>query len=336
MGSCGGRVKRTRELVKEDVAKVLQMLEQVRESDDKGRVIWRLGLVATWYFRQGYTLERRRAVLECYDEFQAAFGERLRWRVVEGGRVHLVAGLQSRDLSSYLQAPDFAYPESEKNWAILFHGGEQQEDASDVHIYGLGSSRVECESFPECLSYLTITVPLGFLTERPGAFPELVLRWSQRLQPFHGYGGIGIQIMHDDGLAGMHEKEVFAVAQRFPGLEVDYPMSHSLWTRQGIKGGNWLTVLSDHWVEKSGGVEKMRQALGTELFRVDEYPGGAVILAGSIPEIGDRGGEVDVPNYRKLAHLLKPIRTTHHPGVHNTPGTFRWHEFEAWLARFDD
>ena len=322
--------------MKEDVAKVLQMLEQVRETDDAGRVVLRLGLLATWYFQQGYTPEKRRAVVECYDEFQTAFGEHLRWWVIEGGHFRPVAKLKSRDLSSYLLKPGFATPESEKNWSILFHAGEQKEDASDLHIKGLGSSWVECDIDPKDLSYLTISVPLGFLTERPADFPELVLRWSRRLQPFHGYGGIGIQTMHDDALAGMHEREVFAMAQRFPGLEVDYPMNHTLSTQSGIKGGNWITVLANPWVEKLGGVEKIRQALGTEQFRVDEYPGGVMILAGGIPEIGDRNRRIDTPTYRKLAHLLKPIRTTHHPGVHTTPGTFLWHEFEAWLARFDD
>jgi hypothetical protein len=324
------------DILKDDVAKVLQMLEQVRETDDAGRVTMRLGLVASWYFRQGYTLEKRSAVADCYDEFQASFGEHLRWWVVEGGRFSPVAKLDSRDLRPYLLSPGLAAAGSQKNWSILFHSGERKEDASDLRIAGLGSSRVECESNPEDLSYLTIALPLSFVTERPAAFPELVLRWSQRLQPFHGYGGIGILTMQDDTRAGTHEKEVFAIAQRFPGLEVDYPMNHTLWTQRGIKGGNWITVLSDHWIEKLGGLETLRQALGTELFRVDAYPGGALILAGPVPEIGDHNRAIDVPNYRKLAHVLKPIRTTHHPGVHNTPGTFRWHEFEAWLARLDD
>jgi hypothetical protein len=334
--------------MKEDIARVLQMLGQIRETDEKGRVVLRLGLVATWYFHQGYTLEKRRAVIECYDEFQAAFGNHLRWWVIEGGHFRPVAKLKSRDLGPYLLKPDFAAPDSEKNWAILFHGGEQKEDASDLRIYGLGMSRMDCENNPESLSYLTIALPMDFLTERPAGFPELVLRWSQRLQPFHGYGGIGILTMNETARANEHEREVFGIAQRFPGLEVDYPMDHTLWTRKGIKGGNWITVLSNPWVEKLGGVEKIRQGLAAEpvgmgqpgemgqLFRVDEYPGGAMILAGPIPEIGDRSRGIDVPNYRKLAHLLKPIRTTQHAAVHNTPGTFRSHEFEAWLARFDD
>jgi hypothetical protein len=320
--------------VNDGIARLIEPLERVRETDDAGRVILRLGLLATWYFHGGHTLEKRRAVADCYDEFQASFGERLRWRVVEGGRFS--GAKPKRNLATYLLAPGFAAAKSDKNWAFVYHGGERKEDASDLRIEGLGSSRMECEMNPENLSHLTIALPLGFLTERPADFPELALRWSRRLQPFHGYGGIGVLTMHDGALAQMHEEEVFGIAQRFPGLEVDYPMDHSIWTQRGVKGGNWITVLSDHWVEKLGGVEKIRQALGTEPFRVNEYPGGVLILAGSIPETGDRNREIDVPNYRKLARVLKPLRTTHHPGVQSTPGAFRWHEFEAWLARFDD
>jgi hypothetical protein len=156
------------------------------------------------------------------------------------------------------------------------------------------------------------------------------------LQPFHGYGGIGILTSEAPAIAQRHERPVYALAQRFPGLEVDEPIGHSIFTKEGIKGGNWLTVLSDHWIGKLGGAQKMRQQLDGQQFRIDEYLGGAMILAGSIPELGDRDWQIDTPNYRQLAHLLKPIRTTHHAAIHNTPGCLRWHEFEAWLARFDD
>jgi hypothetical protein len=84
----------------------------------------------------------------------------------------------------------------------------------------------------------------------------------------------------------MHEQEVVAIAQRFPGLEVDYPIGHGLSTKRGSKGGNWITASSGHWLKKLGGIATIRQALGTEPFRVDEYPGGAMILAGLVPEIG--------------------------------------------------
>jgi hypothetical protein len=321
-------------IVNDEIARLIEPLERVHETDDVGRVVLRLGLVATWYFHDGYKLEKRRAVADCYDEFQASFGERLRWRVVEGG--HFSGARHKKNLGTYLLAPKFAAPNSDKNWSFLYHGGERKEDVSDVRIEALGLSRVECESEDGGLSYLTIALPLSLLADRSADFQDLVLRWSRRLQPFHGYGGIGILTPHDLGLAQMNEEGVFAIAQRFPGLEVDYPLEHSLWIKKGIKGGSWITLLSDHWAAKLGGIEKIREAFNSGPFRVDEYPGGIMIVAGSIPEPGGHGRQMDVGSYRTLARVLRPIRTTHHPAVHSTPGCFRWHEFEAWLARFDD
>jgi hypothetical protein len=314
--------------VNDELAKLL-ILGQLQETDEEGRVVLRVGLVATWYFHEGYTLEKRQAVADCYDEYQASFGEHLRWRVVEGG-LFGPAKRKRRNHLDYLLKPGFAAAKSDNNWAFIFHGGENKEDASDFRIDGLGASRMECERGE--LSYLTIALPLSLLTERSGDFPELVLRWSRRLQPFHGYGGPGILTSLEPAIAQSHQRPVYVLAQRFLGLEVDEPIGHTIFTTQGIKGGNWMTILSDHWVGKLGGVEKMRQQLDGPQFRIDEYPGGAMILAGSIPELGDRELQIDTPNYRTLAHLLKPIRTTHHPGS----GAFRGDVFEAWLARFDD
>jgi hypothetical protein len=316
-------------IVNDEVAKILT-LGQMRETDDKGRVVLRVGLVATWYFHDGYTLEKRQAVADCYDEYQESFGERLRWRVVQGGVFSGARG-KRRNHRGYLLRPSFGGPKS-KSWAFLFHGGELKEDASDFLIAGFGRSRLECEMDNCYISYLTIALPLSLLTSRTTDFPELILRWSRRLRPFHGYGGVGILTSVDSATAQWHRGSIYALAQRFPGLEVDDPGFNSFYIQESIKGGNWVTVLSDHWVGKLGGVEKMRQQLAGPQFRIDEYPGGVTILAGSTPELGDRELRTDTPNYRNLARLLKPIRATYHPG----PGGFRQGQFEAWLARFDD
>jgi hypothetical protein len=315
--------------VNDELAKLLT-LGQLQETDDEGRVVLRVGLVATWYFRNGYTLEKRQAVADCYDEYQESFGEHLRWRVVEGGVFSGAKG-KRRNHRAYLLRPSFGGPKS-KSWAFIFHGGEFKEDASDFRIEGLGRSQMDSEIDNCDLSHLTIALPLSLLAGRPTDFPDLVLRWSRRLRPFHGYGGVGILTSVDHAKAPWYQKSVCTLGQRFPGLEVNDPDYDSFYIQESIKGGNWVTVLSDHWVDKLGGVEKMRQQLDGPEFRIDEYPGGATILAGSIPELGDRERQIDTPNYRKVAHLLKPIRATYHPG----PGGFRGHEFEAWLVRFDD
>ena len=42
-----------------------------------------------------------------------------------------------------------------------------------------------------------------------------------------------------------YETTVYRIAKQFPGLEVDDPTGHCIWLEQedGIKGGNWLTIL---------------------------------------------------------------------------------------------
>lgn len=318
----------------EDVSKVLKLLEEAYEVDDKGRLVVRFGLIATLYFHKGHNLEKREAVLECFNEYMEMCGEHLRWWVVEGGHFGPVAKLKSRDMAPYLLSPKFAESESERPWAFFWHGGEHKEDASHFRIHAFGDSRMESDLHNQ-LSYCSVSFPLTWFATRSSGLPSALLRWSQRLQPFHGYAGIGIINAADSGLAANNEKKIYAIAQRFPGMEVDYPLDHSLWTKKGIKGGNWITMLSNFWVEELGGVDALHQQLG-EPFQIDEYVGGVMILAGLVPEIGDRNRQIDTPNYRKLSHVLKPIRTKLHPGVHGSRGKFNRQEFEAWLARFDD
>ena len=38
---------------------------------------------------------------------------------------------------------------------------------------------------------------------------------------------------------------VGALASRFPGLEIDNPLSHALYLQKGIKSVNWLNCLED-------------------------------------------------------------------------------------------
>jgi hypothetical protein len=111
-------------------------------------------------------------------------------------------------------------------------------------------------------------------------------------------------------------------------------MSHKLATLNGIKGGNWLTILSDPFVERLGGRDAIREALG-EPFAVESFTGGVMIVAGNAPEVGDRNRNIDAPLYRKLARILRPIRIDQHPPVYAMGPLSVEGEFDAWLARFD-
>jgi hypothetical protein len=310
-----------------------EALDRLVEVHHDGRVVMRLGLVVTLYFPQGHTLEKREEVLECFREYLDLCGDYLRWWVVEGRRFSPVAKLINRDLTPYLLSPKLDQ-DPERTWAIFWHGGEHMDDASDYRVAAFGSSKFE-NDLHRALSYLSVTLPVTWLPERCEELVRLVLRWCERLQPLHGYGGVGIVDAASQGLAALYAKRVYALAKRHQGLEVDYPLQHALWTKEAIKGGNWITVLADTFVARLGDADALQHELGKP-FRIYEYRGGVIILAGDRPEIGDRNRNLDTPLYRRLARVLKPIRVTVHPAVHGWKGGFDRPEFEAWLGRFDD
>jgi hypothetical protein len=154
------------------------------------------------------------------------------------------------------------------------------------------------------------------------------------LKPYHGYGGIFLMQSPDSVVSQNSAKSIAAFAMRYPGLEIDAPISHSLATVDGIKDGNWLTVLSLPFVATLGGSERLRAQLG-DAFTLAEYGDGVLIVAGVCPEVGDRNRNEETPLYKKLAQVLRPIRIpSHHPpyairpirrrgGIHRMAGAFR-------------
>jgi len=292
--------------------------------DETGRMVIEVGLRATLYFKSGHLPERRRGVAACFEEFFGMAGAGLRWVIpkqlrpkdssMEQAAAALIADLSSEDF------------DEDDTWEFIWHGGEDIDSASDLMIQGFG-----CQAFKNKPSFLSVVFPLTFFAARPFGLPTLLARWAGHLTAFHGYGGIGLSYSPDHFISSRYGSQIIGFGMRFPGLELDYPIPHAIWCREGIKGGNWLTVLSTELVDKLGGVEQLAATLG-EPFVFTEYSGGVLIRAGSVPELGDRNRQIDTPNYARLAKALKPIRIRIHGpaiGINND-------KFEAWLARFDE
>jgi len=307
--------------------------KDVVETDRDGHVAFRLALILTLYFHRGHSADKRRAVLECFNHYFALVGAGLRWWVIEEGHFSPVAKLAGKDMSPYLLSNRFE--EFDRAWAFKWHGAEGREEASDLQIFGLGQTKSDSD-FRGDLSFLTMAVPLDWAAAHSDQFLNLAIRCASLLRPFHGYGGIGV-VLGEDGLADVAvEDRLMSVAAQHPGVEIDLPMNHVIFTKSAIKGGNWITVLSDPFVEQLGGADALRQALG-EPFQLAQYPGGVVLVAGETPEFGDRNRRVGTPNYKKLARVLKPIRASEHGGISESfEGRFDAEEFQNWLGRFDD
>jgi hypothetical protein len=300
--------------------------------DEDGLVVLRVGMLVTLYFPYGHSLEKRQAVLDCFEDYYSACREHLRWWVIEDENFRQVSQTASNHIRNYLVATPWDRLNS--YWAFFWHGGDTEDEASEFRIFGLGQPRTDSESSND-LSFLSVTLPPSWASERREEAIALVLRFARRMQPVHGYAGLGFIDAADDGLAAANEKKLYALAMRYSGLEVDYPLDHSLETKEGIKGGSWITVLSEPYLHRLGGSHALLRALGPP-FEAIEYPGGALIVAGLAPEIGDRNRRMDTPKYRRLARALKPIRITSHSGVGESfDSKFDQEAFEAWLRRFD-
>jgi hypothetical protein len=311
------------------MSQTIEIGEALTLRDDTGLKVIDVGLRATFYFRNGHTIERRRAVAACLDEFVGMAAGALRWTIPTGLRP---AGSSMEEaaakLAADLTADDF---DEEDGWEFGWHGGETVDAASNLMIDAYGVRSWQAAPPHNDLSLLTVMFPLTFFTERETGLPTLVTRWASHLGALHGYGGIGLALSPDRFVMSRYGAEIIGFGMRFPGLEVDYPLHHSIWCKERIKGGNWLTVLSSELLDKAGGVEQLADTLG-EPFVFTGYSGGTLIRAGSAPEVGDRNRQIDTPHYARLARALKPIRIQIHGPVH---GISR-EEFEAWLARFDN
>ena len=167
------------------------------------------------------------------------------------------------------------------------------------------------------MSYLYCQFPIDFFIEQDEKLPALVQRWCEKLKPEHGYSGfwLGQSYGYEDSDEAVILEYKFG--QRFPGLQINGFSTHSLNLHRGPKGVDWLTILSDSWLERLGGLEHVKEQMGE--LPVLDYNGGAILRAGAMPQLGDNENpEVNaaLADYRRVAEIIDPVRIKDHQGIH--------------------
>jgi hypothetical protein len=321
----------------DDVGQALS--EHLAVKDETGRVVLQVAQAATVYFADAYRREVREAVASCCEMYFQRWGQHLRWGVnPDGGHMERFGASKASDPRAWL--PTLGEDEA---FSLTYHGGQDKRSANAFSVEALGSERRPYLDF----GYFRVSFPLLWFAHGSGSLPEVLLDLCRTLKPASGYGGISVIESPDDIIQSKYEPIVYQWAQRFPGLEADYLTSHSNWLptgredgRDGIKGGNWLTVLSDRYLAELGSADKVETDLKTldSRFLVHRYDGGILIQAGPRPQLGDVERDLWPELYVKLNKYLKPVRVVrHNPFQHGGPGErFDKVRSEAWLRRFDD
>jgi hypothetical protein len=307
----------------------LSKLLTVRDED--GRVTLRIGLLVTMFITEPWTRPVREAVANAAEEYIRQFRDHLRW---------------AEDPNSYLYPIDSGkvpFPrewlpqhEDGEAWQLGFHGGESDEGASEFQVSAFGSSDVRRQH----LGYFQFYLPLTWFTEHPGTtFSDFVLSFANRLRPLSGYAGVGVLESIDFDARQESGDAVRKIAERFPGLEIEDHIGHTICVQKGIKGVNWLTLLGTRWVQEIGGLDYLRIRLGDD-FKLSAYDGGLMIQVGPKPQIGDVAANRWPRHYVTLAKVLKPIQIKDHSEFHrgDPMGVQKRMDHEAslaWLFRFD-
>jgi len=321
----------------EEMSEVLS--EHLAVKNEQGDTMLQVALLATVYFPDPFRREVKEAVTICAEAYLRRCGKHLRWAInPETGYPERFGKGQGANPRAWL--PDI--PEDEE-FTLIYHGAPSKNGASAYSLETFGQQRRPYLQF----GYFRVSFPLLEFADGSGSLPEVMMDICRTLKPVSGYGGIGLIDTQDSWTNIQCAPVVFDWAQRFPGLEVDYPLRHSIWLtdgregdRDGIKGVNWLTVAGDRYLSELGGADKVEADLAAldSQFVVRRYEGGLLIQAGPRPQLGDATRGVWPTLYVKLAKYLEAIRVTNHNpfqrGTDVVP--FDKANSEAWLRRFDD
>ncbi|PSL23952.1 type VI immunity family protein [Dyadobacter jiangsuensis] len=280
-----------------------------------------LSFYVTLYFEDGHLSAKRRACVDLFDEYRRIFDAPLMWGTHPKKYTW-------KPFEPSLSPSSWLIDTHQDVWQYYYHGGKTYDSCSPWRVQAFGYPSM---APGHKLSFLNVALPITFFIDQP-AFdvPKLFTNWCDILQPLHGSGGFAVLASPDAKKEMSISQQIRVLAQRFPGLEVDYPASHILYLQNTIKGVNWLTCLGDRWIEQLGGVDWMRKDLGNE-FIFHSYTKGLLIQAGPQPGVGDNLCGAGIAHYKKLFSVLRHICCYEHAPLLG----FDQKSTTQWFRRFD-
>lgn len=308
----------------------LEDLDDLRITGEKQLTAARVGFLATVYFKNPDAPETRRRLSKCIGTLIEVLGQQLRWaQMGEGERLSAVVGVSPEP---YIPAIAATPPEQLVEFSA--HSGDKAGDAGHASIYAYAPFDMGGDE----LGFFGFTMAIGQLEAHPsGMVVNLLAQLCELIKPFHGYAGLGIVRNPNPYMAERAERFVLPLLRRFPGLELDMPATHVLKLCDGIKGINWLTIISDQLAEQMAGRARLAETAVKEGLSVIDFNGGVIIKAGPAPQLGDLEAGWVPELYQKADALLKPLRCSDPDLIigDDVDGVAAETFSTAWYARFE-
>lgn len=177
-----------------------------------------------------------------------------------------------------------------------------------------------------------LSLPMPWGLEEPERMFELAQELWGQLPYRSGQAGFGLEVSRY--FIDIAHEYAYGRSMRHPGIDIPDAANDAILTGfDNVRGVGWLTMLDDDFVEKLGGVEALREALG-DAAEVVEQERGVILKAGPVPQFGDVNRKEDLPEYRAVYAAIEPLL----PDFGDAPclnigGDFESRN-EAWLERF--
>ena len=297
-----------------------------------------LGLTMSFYFGAPGFPERRRALVQCIQQYLHQARGMLRIYRIRGDRLY--RKLESDEMPNVHRIIERS--ESKSSFWFVASGAER-EDMSNLWSINTLAEDVERSTY---LGHLLITYPLT-IPQTQGMSLQTFIRqfvsFCDVLHVEHAYFGLGLILPLDPAARRAARRAIGPIAINRPGLDVDDPTGISIHCEEGIKSVNFLTAVSDRLLTRVGGAESVAAQAGPDI-TMYRYSTGAVFQAGSGPDIGydpqTRMG-VSPKHYVALGRVLKPIRAPYpdvmiyDPAIDDPMSDGHDAFTQRWLARFD-
>nr|WP_198981691.1 type VI immunity family protein [Herbaspirillum sp. ASV7] len=212
---------------------------------EQDRIVTTIGFAASFYFWEGHTTAKRRALVECIEAFEHAYADRLKWGCdPDSWNTIKLADKRLPALRDYVASLD---ADNCVEWHLS--SSAHREEVADFSITCMTKRAGEDKQ----MSWLAFQVP------RSHAFDEhhrqqleaLLLLMIERLSPFHGHAGLTVVCPE---LAIPYEGDVLDVATRYRGLYIE-GAGDLICAQSGPKSIDWFSVGGDVLAERLGGAQ---------------------------------------------------------------------------------
>ena len=246
-----------------------------------------------------------KGLLNFYEAFRARFGAQMKWYRTNTDDHFKKMTLPKLDMVPFW----FDDPRSKKEvlLGVEIKPGEQPKDMLSP------SFKFNCDRVPPGPSgvfHMTLPLQSGYETLN-GILPLL----QDALLEFPLLSGYVGYTVYWDTLDFRFESKLFSqhmpsVYMRYPGINLAEPLYTKPLGLEGLMGVSWITLLGPKALAQVGGLDLLKERLNSpiEVQPLACKGGGALIVAGPRPLIGDMSIGDDLPLYKQVGHAVRDAR----------------------------